>query len=51
MVSNIRIIAQNIVLIIVGFIIFYNTGLHGDDYTAISYFEKKVFMKFFILIH
>ena len=49
MVSNIRTIAQNIVLIIVGFMIFYNTGLHGDDYTAISYFEKKDFYEIFYI--
>jgi len=49
MLIDIRAWVQNIIILIIGFFIFYNTGLHGDDYTAINYFNNKNFAEIFLI--
>ena len=49
MIGNIKTIALYIILITTCFFLFYNTGIHGDDYTAIKYFNNKKFAEIFII--
>ena len=44
MFSNTNKIALYTILILVCFLMFHGTGLHGDDYTAIKFFEKNNFI-------
>ena len=49
MIGNIKTIALYIILIPTCFFLFYNTGIHGDDYTAVKYFNDKKFAEIFII--
>ncbi len=49
MINSIKPIAIYAILILICFFLFYNTGIHGDDHTAIKYFENKKFIEIFII--